>query len=122
MLNEFWNGRDCTVLNLIDLIQESVDRNWPNVYIEPKYKKQIASLLEDYSGRDADLNAIVARLNERSERSCWFYHHPDLHDVARILAAGGYNIQKQDLISSHAAENLKNPDILYHHLSGPCAH
>lgn len=65
MIKNFWNGKEISEKNLIDIITECSKNNWKNsdLFKETEIACEIIAF-EDYEGRNEDIEYILEKLND----------------------------------------------------------
>jgi hypothetical protein len=78
----FFNGKEVSQENLVQLIVGCMEQNWNNSDIHREYEIALEFLATgNYSGHDEDMNFVLEKLQDEFE--------PNLQNVADILREGG---------------------------------
>jgi len=65
MTKKFWNGKEISEKNLVDIIAECTKNNWKNsdLFRETEIACEIIAY-EDYEGREEDIEYILEKLDD----------------------------------------------------------
>lgn len=93
MRNKFYNGKEITKENLLNMIGECIESNWKNSDLFNETEEALEKMYQGYEGVEEDISSILENLKNKN-RFGWNFAEPNLQSLEIIISEGKWYFQE----------------------------